>query len=176
VRRLAAANIERDCLTHSPVCSTVLRSREKYCHDGGMAFALSVEIGGDDDRPLSPPLPCPFQSDKSLQSRPAQGAGGRAPFRGEERRLWLATLTTARSTPQRGHSLRPSSRRRLPSSATIGAPRGSINGIMAPFRGPRNRPVCKGKKAAGARRRPASAQRWPPSSSCSSPWAPSLRT
>jgi hypothetical protein len=33
-----------------------LCSREKYCHNGGMAFALSVEIG-DGDRPC--PLQCP---------------------------------------------------------------------------------------------------------------------
>jgi len=53
------------------------RRRAKYCDNGGMAFALSVEIGGDDDRPVSPPLPSPSRSYKSLQIdlNLAQGAG-----------------------------------------------------------------------------------------------------
>jgi hypothetical protein len=75
----------------------------KYCHNGGMAFAPGVEIGGDDDRPLSPPLASPSRSNKSLQSglKACWGVRGSSSFGGEDQRLCLFS-TPREVLPQRG--------------------------------------------------------------------------
>jgi hypothetical protein len=102
-------NHRRCCPLHCPLevadlqVNDLLR-REKYCHNGGDGSSRTGRDGGG-NRPLSPPLPSPSRSQKSLQIglNLAQGAG--VTLLWGRRSAALAFLQT-RSTATTGHGHR----------------------------------------------------------------------